>query len=477
MIRMGGHMASRRALSLALVAALVSGLAIGSGGPASAARPMSPDPGRNCLDVNDTVASNGRVAGCVDRARMDPAYPAVLQNSGLNWVDIGSSDPPTPSRCEDGRLTHEDGWVWRCVVNGDEHRLVRVKPWQRPVQFTFAHTSTAPRSTLTVTANTPLNGCRLTASDARLLTGQQMTLSARSARRALDATKVPAGKYSLRVTCKGSRLNASSDILVRADHSMLLRSDCIDAWHDGKYGDVVPGYGRRMEPARAIAVATECAALTPLTYDEFQRVGREAYLRIGQIAEREVRRVSAAEGIPICEAIVDVFKPVDTVGRPVAPRPHPNLGMPVPIAGYLPDGYFPILFREWQDGPVRMDTIANCASGVQALRLSAGTWARCALDRLALAPADPHQMYPVYVFNRSGCPSSYPVDEVSQSSVCIVWGDAIGNNVSGGVGRVFAADARQASGDSWTAAYDCQERALRSGQFTNVDVDFASALK
>ena len=91
-------------------------------------------------------------------------------------------------------------------------------------------------------------------------------------------------------------------------------------------------------------------------------------------------------------------------------------------------------------------------------------------------------MYPVHAFDRGGCPSSYPVNEVSQTAVCIVWGDRIGNNTIGGTGKVFATagtqvSAGEKSNSTTDLIYDCQDRALRTGQFANVDVDFAPTLR
>lgn len=430
---------------------------------------------RECRDVSDNFVAKDRIAGCVDRSLVDPALTAVYGGSGLAWVDIGTSLSPSPSACIPGQVTRADGWTWTCVAKKGRAMLVRSSPWRRPAQFAFQHTSSPKRSNLIVSANVPLTGCRLTASDQRLLGSQPSSLNGLTARRVLDTSGVPAGTYGLRVTCPSARLSSSSDLLVRADGSALLRVDCLDAWHDATYGDVVPGYGRRMDASAAASTTAECSKLAPLTDDELQRAGREAYLKIGQIAERQVRRVSAAEGLPICEAIAKVFKPVDTVGRPVVTHPIAGMDITVPVAGYLPDGYFPVLNRQWSDGPVRMDNIANCASGNQSLRLAAGTWSWCTSLPLEETWADVHQMYPVYVFDRPACPSSYPTREINRNSVCITWGDKIGNNAIGGVGKVFAADAIKATANG-DLTYDCQDRALRTGQFANVKVTFMPPL-
>ena len=320
-----------------------------------------------------------------------------------------------------------------------------------------------------------MKGCLLSASDQRLLRGQALRISGRTVQRTLNASGLRSGSYNVSVACNDLPNSSFSDLRIRPDGSMLLRSDCLDLWHDSKYADIVPGYGRRLEPAVATTTGAACRKLSPLTEDEYQRAGREAYLRIGQIVEREVRRVSAAEGIPICQAIGEVFKPVDTVGRRIPLTPSQIGSTVIPTAGYLSDGFFPALYREWTDGLFRMDGIADCSSGNQSLRLTAGTWARCGSG---VEFSDPHQMFPIYVFDRPECPTNLTRHDLNPASVCIVWGDRIGNNIPGGTGKVFAADATNASGTGArdTHTYDCEDRALRTGQFVNVDVHFQPTL-
>lgn len=479
----GGGLAVRRhllqpilALSLGLVASLLVAY------PVSAETIAGAEPDRSCIDASDAVAAGGYVNTCLDTSKADPFWQQRLGPTGLHWINSGFDNVPVASQCVPGRTTREDGWAWECVVKDGRHQLIKKNRWRQPVTFEYSHTALPTKSTVTLAANSSLAGCRLVASDPRLLVGQKPNLSGQSTRRTIDTAKVSPGKYTVRVSCRDRRMNASTDLLVRSNRSALLRSDCLDAWHDSKFGNSVPGYGRRMTSEAAAQTAGECTALAQLTFDEYQRIGREAYLKIGQIAEREVRRVSVSRGIPICQAITEVFKPASTAGHLVAPFPHPNLKAPVPIAGYRADGFFPILFRQWQEGPVRMDTLADCTSGVQALRLVAGTWARCDIPGMSLVLPDGHQLYPVYAFDREGCPSTYTVSEVTQTAVCIVWGDGIGNNTVGGTGRVFATAATKASAGekpnfTTDLVYDCQDRALRTGQFRNVDVSFMPALK
>jgi hypothetical protein len=455
--------------------AVVAGLSvILTVAPAVAVPAWTPTPESDRCESLDgyVVTPNGRFAGCVDASLASPWFQQRVASEGLHVVDAGSANAPGPVNCTPGRVFRADGWAWTCVVKGDQPVLVKSKPWLHPVQYAYRHSSSARRSLVTLSANVPMTGCRLSASDKRLIPDQAPALAGREVRLTLDTSRVAPGRYRLTTTCPNHFLTSTSDLVVRPDRSTLLRSDCIDAWHDGKYADIVPGYGRRMSPAAATRTTTECRRLDPLTVDELARAGMEAYLKIGQIAEREVRRVSQTEGIPICQAIGKVFKPVDTVGHAVDPWPLPYLDSPRPTAGYLPDGFFPALYAEWTGGPVGMQNIADCATGNQALQLNASYVTCDSTGAAAGNSQDPHQTYPFYVFvDRASCPSSVDRRELNPTIVCIVWGDRIGNNTIGGVGKVFVAEAMHD-----VSPFDCQDRAVRAGQFVNVDVQFAPSL-
>jgi hypothetical protein len=347
--------------------------------------------------------------------------------------------------------------VWKCVIEDGQRVLVKTKPWIRRADLSYAHTESPSRATVTITANVPLAGCRLVASDPRLLGVSGSKLSGRTARRTLDTSGTAPGVYSLKVTCPNSKLNQSGDLLVRRNGSALLRSDCMDAWHDTRYADVVPGYGRRMSPESVPGTKTECKQLAPLMYDEYQRVHKEAYLQVGRIAEREVRRVSVARGIPICEAIGEVFKTVDALGRlSQGSTVEPNTSGPA--AGYRPDGFFPVLTRQWTDGPFRLHNIAGCGGGNQGLSLINAMWTLCDIPGMVQFGGDINEMYPA--FDPAKCPSSIDTAQLPNVSVCIVWGDGLGNDVIGGVGKVFSPEGQMVNG-----TYDCQKRLLHTGEY------------
>lgn len=455
-----------------LMAALLLGV---MAAPAQATAPSwTPTPPKDpCTSRDDyAVAPHGRFGSCADLSGASDWMKQHVANSGLQWVDSGTANPPGPLPCAAGTTIHADGWLWKCDVANGVNTLLPIKPWERPLRIAYAHSSTPTRANLSINSTTAMSGCRLSASEPRLMRGQSTTVSGHVVRRTLITTGVPPGIYKIRLTCPKARLNTTSDLLVRANGSVLLRSDCIDAWHDAKYGDIVPGYGRRLDAASAARASAECRKLAPLTADEYAQAGAEAYLRIGQIAEREVRRVSAATGMPICQAIAAVFEPVDTSGHPVDPWPLPYLDAPRPTAGYLADGFFPALYDAWTGGPVAMANIADCTTGNQALMLNAGYMTCDATGAAIGGSQDPHQTYPWYVFtDRSTCPGSVDRTELNPNMVCIVWGDRIGNNIVGGTGKVFLAKAAHD-----VNPYDCQDRALMKGQFAKVDVDFVPPL-
>jgi hypothetical protein len=464
-----------RRLTPAVVVAAVAGMVMLAGTPADAVSTWTPTPPIDrCTSLDGyLVTPNGRFDGCADLSLASAWIQQRLGSSGLHPVDGGSANAPGPLACVPGKVLRADGWTWTCTVRGGQPLLVKSKAWVRPVQYAYRHSPSATRSAVTLSANVPLEGCRVSASSKDLLRGQATALTGRDAQLTLDTSRVKPGLYSLGVDCRNGRLTSASDLYVRPDRSTLLRSDCIDAWHDGRYADIVPGYGRRLSSTVAAKVTSQCRKLNPITLDEMARAGMEAYVKIGQIAEREVRRVSATQGIPICQAIGQVFKPVDTSGHAVDASPLPYLDSPRPTAGYLQDGFFPALYNEWTGGPVAMQNIADCTTGNEALQLNAGYITCDSSGAAAGGSQDPHQTYPWYVFvDRATCPQFINQDEINPNIVCIVWGDRIGNNTVGGTGKVFVAEAMHD-----VSPFDCQDRALRAGQFVNVDVRFAPPLK
>lgn len=417
---------------------------LGLPAPSTAAESFPP-PTVACV-VGVTVEASGRSWACVDSAGTP------------TWVDLGHTKPPD-RECAEGSLTRFNGYVWTCVVKNGAHIVVKTKPWLQPASIAYAHTASPTRSRMTITANLPMSQCRVTASNPALLRGQNARLSGRTSVRVLDTSGIRPGKYTLQVKCKDRHLDQSGDLLVQSGESVLLRSDCLDAWHDTKYADVVPGYGRRLKPDAVAGTVSACKRLAPVKPDEYETVSREAFLRVGQIAEREVRRLSSAQGIPICQAIAEAFKPVDALGRLAS---GPGAG---PIAGYLPDGFFPVLHRQWTDGPFRLKNVAACGQPAgtsnQALRLYNTTWMGCPMPESNYFGFDAAETYPR--FDPAKCPPNVSPGDRPSASVCIVWGDKIGNDVVGGIGKVFLAQ-----GELSKDAFDCQDRALHTGTYVNV---------
>jgi hypothetical protein len=411
-------------------------------------------PPTNPCPVGATAEADGHMWSCVET------------NGVPAWVDLGHTKPPLVS-CTVGSEYRFNGYAWTCELKPGSPVLVKTKPWRQPATLTYSHTSKPSRSSLTISANVPLAGCRLAASDPRLLRDAHQSLTGRTARRTLDTAGLTAGVYKVTLACRDWRLNQTSDLLVRRDGSVVLRSDCLDAWHDDKYADIVPGYGRRLTPAAAAGTRSECRRLASPTLAEMNRVSAEMYDKVALIAEREVRRVSTLKGIPICQAIDEVFRPVDALGRRTTMSPI-GPGNGAPIAGYPTDSFFPVLNHQWTDGPFRLKNTAGCGSGNQALRLYNTTWIGCpGLGNYG--NLDLYEMYPA--FDSSKCPSSVPDGARPDASVCIVWGDQIGNDIVGGVGKVFSAQ-----GALPNDALDCQDRFLHRGIYLSVTDPVLTAL-
>lgn len=424
------------------------GLLVAASPPVLPAAAVDTAPPTQPCVVGATVEENGRAWSCVDASGV------------ATWVDLGHTRPALVEYCTAGTVERFDGYTWLCRVGtSGVPEFVKTRPWRQPTEFVFGRGAPPRRPTLTMSTTSGLTGCRLTASEPRLLRRARQPLQGRTARVALDTSGLDPRVVSVNLTCPDSRLNQYSDILIRSDATPLLRSDCLDAWHDDKYGEVVPGYGRRLSPAVATRTHAECRRLKPLTLAEMNRVSAEAFLRVGLIAEREVRRVSAERQIPICQAIADVFMPLDSLGRRVLMSPSGTTATG-PIAGYAPGGFFPILTRQWTDGPFRLKNTAGCGSGNQALRLYNTTWMGCpALGDYGAF--DPKETYPA--FDASACPSAVAMGDRPDASVCIVWGERIGNDVVAGVGKVFSA-----RGPLPNDALSCQDRFLRAGSLANI---------
>lgn len=161
------------ALGLALAGSVgIVGPTVASANPVSETDPF-------CDVLGEVAAFGGYVNRCVDASTLE-AREDVNSNapsSGLTWLNMDFDDVPGPSACVPGRQTREDGWAWRCEVKNSQHQLVKVSRWRRPVQIEFAHTTSPGKSTVLLGANTSLNGCRLSASNPRLLAGQQTKLT------------------------------------------------------------------------------------------------------------------------------------------------------------------------------------------------------------------------------------------------------------------------------------------------------------
>lgn len=266
--------------------------------------------------------------------------------------------------------------------------------------------------------------------------------------------------YNVTVTCdNGTRKDAA--FVIGRDRSITTRTDCLDAWHDRHYANTVPGYSEtRLDPARLASVEAVCQRLAPLTDQEKNADVQEYFNAVGLLIERQVRRVSTERGIPPCRAIYDIFKAVNVNGEPSMDA-NGVLRNNGPVAGYAADSYFPILYRQWTDGPFRMKIAVGCGGPEQSLWLIDQKWT--GIGNPDAYPSTAGLQAPVSEADRW----------MSSASTCIFWGSQAGNDGVGGVGRVVDTG-RWDHVSMPNDVRDCGPRALRAGMYKNVN-DFVLA--
>ena len=138
-------------------------------GPTVAATSLVSETDSFCDVLGEVAAFGGYVNRCVDESTLEVRDDENSNKTyeGLGWLNMGFDDAPGPSECVPGREVREDEWAWRCEVKNDQHQLVKVSRWRRPVQMEFAHTKSPGKSTIVLSANTSLTGCVLSASNSR----------------------------------------------------------------------------------------------------------------------------------------------------------------------------------------------------------------------------------------------------------------------------------------------------------------------
>lgn len=199
------------------------------------------------------------------------------------------------------------------------------------------------------------------------------------------------------------------------------KSTCINAWWDKEFARAIPQLPARQDPALTDRIWEACHR----SYSRVMTDGdREAayvgfYKQLGDLVATEVQRVSATTGATPCQAVLQTLKP----------HFDPTFG----LIGWDPQGYLPILYREWQGGPVLGKLSGNsidCTSGGQvSVQL-----------RRHYRPRHPGPYFPAL-----GTPDAEWILTPEQESlsfvraaVCLVWSPKVGNDTPGSSAQVIA---------------------------------------
>lgn len=197
------------------------------------------------------------------------------------------------------------------------------------------------------------------------------------------------------------------------------RAACVNAWWDKEFAGVVQQLKARQDPALTERIWSHChrSYAKYMSAADRNAVYADFFGQLGQIVADEVQRVSAATGVNPCKAVEAVLRP----------QYDSRFG----LIGWDPGGYLPILYKQWQGGPVIGKIGGNgdeCASGrifVQLRRHYEGRH------------EGPY-------FPPLGTPdATWPISEEDKQTswvkgaTCLVWSPTFGNTAPGSAARVI----------------------------------------
>lgn len=197
--------------------------------------------------------------------------------------------------------------------------------------------------------------------------------------------------------------------------------ECEVAWFEFQYSGVAPDFPTTLSSDEATATFATCSESGMLPNQDRQvELTQQAFNTVAQILERRIRQESVARGVPPCEAVIPVLKPVMAGGVPLSP----NGG---DVEGYAEDSFLQILRYNWFGGPFRLKYGVGCGTAPYA-----NLW----------FTSDPYPSDEVH-------PNRYPKNDVVEKdpwdrtpvegrmSTCITWGPGLGNDGVGGEGLIF----------------------------------------
>jgi len=232
----------------------------------------------------------------------------------------------------------------------------------------------------------------------------------------------------VRISCadgKGARAwTASSQVGTGGGGKLpaeATKTACLNAWWDREFAGVVPQLPARQgadlteriwEPCHRSFAQVMTAAERTAAYVGFYRV-------LGDLVAGEVERVSASTGMTPCQAVLATLKPrfADGYG----------------LIGWDPSGYLPILYKEWQGGPILGKLSGNSvdcnAGGQTSLQLRRHYRGRHE------GPYFPPLGTPEAEWVLTGEQESL---SMVRAAVCLVWSPTFGNDRPGSAARVLA---------------------------------------
>lgn len=196
------------------------------------------------------------------------------------------------------------------------------------------------------------------------------------------------------------------------------KTTCLNAWWDKEFAGVVPQLAARQDVGLTDKIWEWCHNNYTKLMTSAQRDAAyaEYFQTLGQLVADEVTRVSAATGTTPCQAAQSVLKPrfVNGFG----------------LIGWDPSGFLPILYKQWQGGPVLGkigESSINCDTGSISLQL-----------RRHYSPRHEGPYFPALGTSDATWPITDQQAEASwvKAAVCVVWNPVFGNTSPGAAARV-----------------------------------------